>query len=135
DVDGARIVEIGGLLPADSVTLLGRISGRAMVGANAAAAMEIATACSHLPLAVRIAGARLADDPHLSVSGLASLLADEGQRLDELMLGDQSVRARLATAAQSLNVTARTVLALLAAAGPRDTPGWLIASLIDHPNA
>lgn len=135
DVDGARIVEIGGLLPADSVTLLGRITGRTMVGANAAAAMEIATACSHLPLAVRIAGARLADDPHLSVSGLASLLANEGQRLDELMLGDQSVRARLATAAQSLNVTARTVLALLAAAGPRDTPGWLIASLIDHPSA
>jgi DNA-binding SARP family transcriptional activator len=135
DVDGARIVDVDGLLPADSVTLLGKISARAMVGGSAAAAMEIATACGHLPLAIRIAGARLAADPDLSVSALAALLANENRRLDELMLGDQSVRARLATATQPLTGTARTVLALLAAAGPRDTPGWVIASLIDHPQA
>ena len=64
---------------------------------------------------------------------LADLLANENRRLDELTLGDQSVRARLAMAAQALSGPARTVLALLAAAGPRDTPGWLIASLLDDP--
>ncbi|HET9893573.1 MAG TPA: BTAD domain-containing putative transcriptional regulator [Streptosporangiaceae bacterium] len=135
DIDGARIVELGGMLPADSVTMLGRISGRAMVGASAEAAMDIADACGYLPLALRIAGARLADDPDLSVSALATLLASEKSRLDELALGDQSVRARFAAATQPLSGPVRTIFALLAAAGPRDLPGWLIASLLDDPSA
>ncbi len=135
DVDGSKLIELGSMLPADSVTLLGKISGREMAGASAEAAMSIASACGYLPLAMRIAGARLADDPDLSLASLARLLANESRRLDELSLGDQSVRARLATAAQALSGTARTVLALLAAAGPRDTPGWLIASLLEDPTA
>ncbi len=135
DIDGARIVELGGMLPADSVTTLGRISGRVMAGTSAEAAMDIADACGYLPLALRIAGARLADDPDLSVTALAALLASETRRLNELKLGDQSVRARLASAAQALSEPVRTIFALLAAAGPRDTPGWLIASLLDDPSA
>jgi DNA-binding SARP family transcriptional activator len=130
DLDGARNVELGGLSPADSLTLLARIGGRDLAGSNAQAAMTIAAACGYLPLAIRIAGARLADDPDLSIPELAELLANESLRLDELTVGDQSVRARLANAAQSLSSTARTVLALLAAAGPYDAPGWLIASLL-----
>jgi DNA-binding SARP family transcriptional activator len=130
DVDGVRIVEVGALLPADSVGLLGKISGRPIVGGNAEPAMAIAGACGYLPLALRIAGARLADDPGLSTATLAQLLSNDSRRLDELALGDQSVRARLALAAQAVSGTARSVLALLAAAGPRDTPGWLIASLL-----
>jgi hypothetical protein len=100
-----------------------------------ASALSIAASCGYLPLAVRIAGARLTDDPDLPMASLADLLANENRRLDELSLGDQSVRARLAKATQSLSGQARTVLALLAAAGPRDTPGWLIASLLEEPAA
>ncbi len=130
DVDGARVIELGGMLPADSVILLGKISGREMTGANAESALAIAAACGYLPLALRIAGARLADDPDLPAAALASMLADEDRQLDELSLGDQSVRARLANAAAGLSGPARVMLALLAAAGPRDAPGWLIASLL-----
>jgi hypothetical protein len=135
DLDGARAIEIGGLRPPDAVSLLGNISGREMTSDNAESALAIAASCGYLPLAIRIAGARLADDPDLRMAVLAELLANEGRRLDELSLGDQSVRARLASAAQTLNGTARTVLALLAAASPRDTPGWLIASLLEDPAA
>jgi|HubBroStandDraft_1064217.scaffolds.fasta_scaffold03305_4 DNA-binding SARP family transcriptional activator len=135
DLDGVRIIELGVMRPEESVSLLGDICGREVNGVNAESALAIASACGYLPLAVRIAGARLADDPGLSVAGLAESLADENKRLDELSLGDQSVRARLAGAAQTLNGTARTVLALLAATGPRDLPGWLIASLCEDPAA
>ena len=130
DVDGAKIIELGGMLPVDAVSLLGQISGRELMGANAESALAIAAMCGYLPLALRIAGARLANDPDLSVTGLAELLYDDGRRLDELSVGDQSVRARFAAAARGLSGTARAVLALLAAVGPRDAPGWLVASML-----
>ncbi len=131
DLDGARIIELGGMLPVDSVSLLHKISGRGMKGADAESALAIAAMCGYLPLAIRIAGARLADDPDLSVPGLVDLLYNDSRRLDELSVGDQSVRARFAAAACGLSGTARAVLALLAAAaGPRDTPGWLISSML-----
>jgi DNA-binding SARP family transcriptional activator len=133
DIDGAKAIELCGMLPADAVTLLGKISGRDLVDANAKSALSITASCGYLPLALRIAGARLADDPDLPLARLADLLANETRRLDELSLGDQSVRSRLAMATQGLTGSARTVLALLAAAGPRDAPGWLIASLLEEP--
>ncbi len=135
DLDGAKVIELGSLQPDDAVSLLMEIAGRERTAASSEAASAITASCGYLPLAVRIAGARLADDPDLPMSRLAELLANEGRRLDELSLGDQSVRARLASAAQTLSGNARTVLALLSAAGQRDTPGWLIASLLDDPAA
>jgi DNA-binding SARP family transcriptional activator len=135
DLDGAKVIELNGMQQEDAVSLLADIAGREPTAASAEAAAAIAASCGCLPLAIRIAGARLADDPDLSMDSLAESLASEGQRLDELALGDQSVRARLASAAQALNGSARTVLALLSAAGHRDTPGWLIASLLDDPGA
>jgi len=139
DLEGARFIELGGLHPANSVLLLARISGRAIASADwdddqdgeseAEAAMAIAAACGHLPLALRIAGARLADDPELTVTDLAALLADESRRLDELTVGAASVRTRLGTAAGAVSTPARRALALLAAAGPAETPGSVIASM------
>src|SRR5262249_13634448 len=107
-----------------------QISGREMIGSDAESALAIAALCGYLPLAIRIAGARLADDQDLSVTGLAELLWDDRRRLDELSVGDQSVRARFAAAARGLNGTARAVLAVLAAIGPRDGPGWLVSSML-----
>ena len=86
DLDGARFIDLGGLHPAHSVLLLARISGRDIAEAGwetgtdaetqeaeteLEAARAIAAACGHLPLALRIAGARLADDPELTVTDLA----------------------------------------------------------------
>lgn len=165
DLDGVRLIEIGGLPPADSARLVSLISGRRPAvplrsarpvraedvgpqsGRNASARtadagypgvldplMSIAAACGYLPLALRIAGARLAADPDLDIADLARLLADETQLLDQLVVGDISVRARLAAAVQSAGGPARRVLALLAAS-PRDTPGPLIGTLLDEPDA
>ncbi|HUC56227.1 MAG TPA: BTAD domain-containing putative transcriptional regulator [Streptosporangiaceae bacterium] len=131
DLDGAKVIELNSMQSDDAISLLAGIAAREPTPANLEAASAIAASCGYLPLAIRIAGARLADDPDLPMPRLAELLASEGQRLDELSLGDQSVRARLAAAAQTLSGTAKTVLALLSAAGQRDAPGWLIASLVE----
>ncbi|HEX9032392.1 MAG TPA: AfsR/SARP family transcriptional regulator [Streptosporangiaceae bacterium] len=135
DLDAARLVELGTLLPADSAALVTRISGRDPVGPDADATAAIALACGHLPLALRIAGARLAEDPSLTADALAGLLASERRRLDELVVGELSVRTRLAEAAQALSGEGRRALALLAAAGPRETTGSLIASLLEDSGA
>ncbi len=99
------------------------------------AALEVAAACGYLPLALRIAGVRLADDPDLAMADLARLLADETRLLDHLVVGEVSARTRLAAAVQSVGGPARRALALLAATGPRDTPEAQIASLINDPSA
>jgi DNA-binding SARP family transcriptional activator len=137
DLDGARFIELGGLERVDSVHLLGRISGRgeALTPAEVAAARSIASACGQLPLALRIAGARLADDPELAMADLASLLADERRRLDELEVGEVSMRSRLAAAAETVSGQARHGLALLAAADQRETSASAIAALLDDAGA
>lgn len=133
DLDGARLVELSGLLPADSVSLLEKISDRTLRGDELDAARAIAAICGQLPLAVRIAGARLSDDPQLTFVALADQLRDESRLLDELAVGDQSVRLRLADAVRVVSATARRVLSLLAVAGPRDFSGSLIDMLLEDP--
>jgi len=145
DLDGARFIELGGLHPAASVRLLATISGRHLgdgdrdadqdAETEAEPARSITSACGHLPLALRIAGARLADDPELTVTELAGLLSDESRRLDELAVGGASVRTRLGVATRGVSGPARSALALLAAAGPRETPGSVIATLVDDASA
>src|SRR5258706_2276471 len=129
DLDGARFIGLGGLDPADSVRLLGKISGRGegVAPAEADAARSIASACGYLPLALRIAGARLADAPELTTADLASLLVDERRRLGELEVGDVSMRTRLGTVAKAVSGQARAPLALPAAAAPRGNSGGGVA--------
>ena len=127
DLEGVRHIELAGLRPDDSVRLLAAISGRYLgdgdQGADrfaeteAEAARAIASACGHLPLALRIAGTRLADDPDLTVTHLAGSLSDKHRRLDELVVGGVSVRTRLGTAADG--VSSRAWRALVRLAGPR----------------
>ena len=92
---GAQLVEIGGFSTAEGTELLGRIAGRHRIATEPEAAARIVRACGRLPLAVRIAGARLAARPHWRLSRLADLL--EGPDcLDELSVGDLDLRACLA---------------------------------------
>jgi DNA-binding SARP family transcriptional activator/tetratricopeptide (TPR) repeat protein len=78
-----------------------------IVGPPRAAAAPEATAavlacCSGLPLAVRIAAARLASRPAWSIAHLATRLADERGRLAELAVGDMAVRASFAVSYDAL---------------------------------
>jgi transcriptional regulator with XRE-family HTH domain/tetratricopeptide (TPR) repeat protein len=103
----------------EAVELLSRIIGPERIRREAQAARDLADLCGLLPLAVRIAGQRLAGRPHERIGKLAAQLAQEGRRLDTLQVGDLQVRAAFALSYRQLAPAARTVLrrASLAAGG------------------
>ena len=72
--------------------------------------------CGHLPLALRIAGARLATRPHRSIKQLADRLADETRRLDELRHGELGVRASISVSYQGADRAGQAVVPAAGAA-------------------
>ncbi|MEU4333838.1 BTAD domain-containing putative transcriptional regulator [Micromonospora lupini] len=119
---GARAVHLDPLDIADSVRLLATALGPARLAADPAGATALAQLCDGLPLALRIAAARLAARPHWTVAQLADRLRDEARRLDELTFGGLDVRARLATSYAVLSPAARLLFRSLGALPAADLP-------------
>jgi DNA-binding SARP family transcriptional activator/tetratricopeptide (TPR) repeat protein len=93
--DGARRLTVDVLPPGDAVEVLARVAGASRVSADPDGARELARLCGHLPLALRIAGARLADRPHVGVRRQIAELAERG--LAELRVdGDDRATVRAA---------------------------------------
>ncbi|MEU8377843.1 tetratricopeptide repeat protein, partial [Streptosporangium sp. NPDC048865] len=128
---GAQRLALGVLGNAAAVRLLGTITGRAELTSGTAAARRLAELCGHLPLALRIAGARLAARPHWSVDRLLSRLTAEHDRLDELTHGTLSVRASLALGYSGLDEPGRTLFRRLGLVDTPDFAGWVAAALLD----
>ncbi|MEU1810651.1 AfsR/SARP family transcriptional regulator [Micromonospora aurantiaca (nom. illeg.)] len=93
---------VGELGPDDSVALLARHAGPGRIAASRPEAEVLATLCGHLPLALRIVGARLAGRPDWTVPAMIARLSDEQYRLDELRCDDLAVRASLAVSGDVL---------------------------------
>jgi transcriptional regulator with XRE-family HTH domain/tetratricopeptide (TPR) repeat protein len=93
DLESARLLDLDVLTSADAAALFAGIVGQARTAAEPAAASAVLVACGGLPLAIRIAAARLAARPGWSIAALAARLADARKRLDELQAGDLAVRA------------------------------------------
>jgi tetratricopeptide (TPR) repeat protein len=127
---GASHVEVGVLDAETSLALLGRIAGTGRVRAQPGAAARVAGQCGHLPLALRVAGARLAERPHWDIQQLADRLADETRRLDELRHGDLAVRASISLTHDSASQQARRLLRRLALVQSPAFSGWLAAALL-----
>lgn len=90
----AHHCRIGVLERADARALLGAIVGSERLrGVAETDADRVLDGCGSLPLAVRIAGSRLANRPGWSVATLADQLHDERGRLDQLQTGELEVRA------------------------------------------
>jgi DNA-binding SARP family transcriptional activator/tetratricopeptide (TPR) repeat protein len=130
---GAHLVELGMLSPDEAIALLTRIAGEERIRSAPQAAAQIVSRCGFLPLAVRIAGARLVSRRHWSPQLLAARLADEQQRLDELRVGDQQVRSAIELSYHTLPEPAQVVLRRLGSLGVPDFPLWLAAALVDVP--
>jgi DNA-binding SARP family transcriptional activator len=101
-LDGAAHLPLDVLEPDEATQLLGRVAGAQRVTAEPEAAAELARCCGYLPLALRIAGARLVARPTWPVAALADRLADAQRRLDELELGEVGVRASFQVSYQQL---------------------------------
>ncbi len=127
---GARQVDLAVLTDDQAVELLARVAGPQRVAAEPAAAEQIVRLCGCLPLAVRVAGARLGARPHWQLARLATDLADEHRRLDELRLGDLEVRASLALSYNSLDGPGRCAFRRLGLLDAPDFAAWVAAALV-----
>jgi DNA-binding SARP family transcriptional activator len=92
-LDAVAHLNLDVLPEAEAVRLLGRLAGPERITADPAAAQRVARCCGCLPLALRIAGARLAARPRWPVRALASRVGDAQHRLDELQIAELGVRS------------------------------------------
>jgi DNA-binding SARP family transcriptional activator/tetratricopeptide (TPR) repeat protein len=128
--DGAAQRTIEPLSTADAVELLRRIVGARRIAADTAAAAAMAEVCGHLPLALCLAAANLAQHPNRSV--VAHLVSiSSGNRLDALEVGDdpRSVRAAFDLSYAALPSPEQRTLRLLSLVPGRDFTGPALAAL------
>ncbi|MFE1093961.1 NB-ARC domain-containing protein [Streptomyces smyrnaeus] len=94
-LDGVRPLKLEVLSPHDAVFLVEKVvgAGDERMARDRAQACELARLCGHLPLALRICGALLAEDSALSLGELLAKLIDERERLTEFTHDDLAVRA------------------------------------------
>jgi len=116
-----------------SLELLARIAGAERVEAEPEASAQLADLCGHLPLALRIAGARLAARPHWSVDHLVERLENEARRLDELKHSGLGIRASISLTYDHLEDDARRLFRLLTVLNFPHFSSWVAAALLDEP--
>ncbi|RKN04522.1 SARP family transcriptional regulator [Streptomyces radicis] len=92
---------------------------------------EITALCGRLPLALRIAAARFAQQTSGDLMRFTRRLAEERRRLDVLQAGDLGVRATLATGYRDLAPRERRTFALLGLVRAPDFASWVAAPLLD----
>ncbi|MFD5561953.1 AfsR/SARP family transcriptional regulator [Kitasatospora griseola] len=130
EIPGAHLVDIEELTPEEALALFSAIVGAERVAAETEAALQVVTSCGFLPLAVRIAAARLASRPRWSVSDLARRLADQRNRLQELQLGNLAVETTLGLGYAQLQPEEARAFRLLALVDSTDLPLAAAAALL-----
>ncbi|HEX4724033.1 MAG TPA: BTAD domain-containing putative transcriptional regulator [Pseudonocardiaceae bacterium] len=91
DLDTTATLSLDVLPDFDALALFTSVVGADRVAAEPGATSDVLRLCGHLPLAIRIAAARLRTRPAWPISTLADRLRD----IDELAVGDRSVTAAL----------------------------------------
>ncbi|WP_432850800.1 AfsR/SARP family transcriptional regulator [Amycolatopsis sp. CA-161197] len=135
DLDGAVPVDVDLLPEPEAARLLEGIVGAERVAAEPDNAAAILRQCGHLPLAIRVAGAKLTNRPSWSLRILADRLHDERRRLDELRVGDLAVRASVTLSYDLLPMSAAAAFRWLGALGPIQFPAWVVAAALGRPSA
>ncbi|MGC5020394.1 AfsR/SARP family transcriptional regulator [Micromonospora sp. DT47] len=128
-IPGAHHLELQMFRADQSLALLEQIIGPDRLAAEPKAAGTLIEMCAGLPLALRIAGARLAARPHRRISRLADRLGDERGRLDELSADGLAVRASIAVGYHGLGPAAQRVFRLLGFMATPSFADWLAAAL------
>lgn len=126
---GACQVDLDVMDPVRSAELLTHIVGAERAAAEPEPVKALVRLCGGLPLALRIAGARLAAKRHWQIGHLVERLDDEPQKLSELVHGNLQVRGCLRVAYDDLAPAARRLFRRLAMLRTPDFPGWVAAAL------
>jgi hypothetical protein len=119
----------------ESLQLLAALAGRGQVDAEPEEAVRVVEACDRLPLALRIIGARLTAGPTASLSAMAHRLADHSRRLDELVVGDLSVRTRLTESFRALDPAAQSAFRRLTSSGASRVSSGTLSTELGIPDA
>jgi tetratricopeptide (TPR) repeat protein len=130
-LDGALLRRVEVLETPQSVELLRTLAGRDRVDAEPVAADRVAFLCGNLPLAVRIAGRKLALRPEWKLSTLGTRLESERRRLAELRVGDLAVRASFSISYEETADGIRKAFRRLGLINATDFPSWVLAPLLD----
>ncbi|ASO21296.1 tetratricopeptide (TPR) repeat protein [Actinoalloteichus hoggarensis] len=111
----ARIVVLDPLDETGGTELLRRFCGSRRIDREPAAAADLVRLCGGLPIALRVAAARLTARPHLAVASLVAELADDRRRLRALSSrGERTVSSMFEHAYRSLPAEAALVYRRLA---------------------
>ncbi|WP_338036970.1 NB-ARC domain-containing protein [Nocardiopsis ganjiahuensis] len=135
----SRFTALPGVVPAEmdpltadqAVRLLCRVLGEERVAREEGAARTLVRMVGRLPLALRVAAARLAARSHWPIAAMVERLADERSRLDELTHGDLTVRASLSLTYESLGEAESRAFALLGMVAGRTIPSWTVGAVFD----
>jgi DNA-binding SARP family transcriptional activator len=127
---GARTLELDMPSTAECLTLLTTIVGPDRMAAQPDAARQLVDLCGRLPLAIRVAGARLAAWPGRPISYLVKRMTAAPSIVDELVFAELDVRARLAQSWHGLSDHHHTALRRLAGFTSSTFPLWGAARVL-----
>jgi tetratricopeptide (TPR) repeat protein len=127
----AQSMELDVLDIDQALDLLARLAGQERVTAQLEDARTIVQLCGRLPLALRIAGAKLASRPNWSLRRLVDSLRDERQRLDHLRVGNDEVRSSFALSYEGLPGAQKQAFRMLGLVRAPDFTSWVAAALLN----
>lgn len=134
-LDGAVAMSLDVLTQAEAVTLFTQVVDRS-AGDDLKAVGEVVELCGRLPLAIRIAGARLRSRPMWQVADLVRRLQDQRQRARLLETEDRGVLAVLRVSYRYLQPDQQRAFRLLGAHPGTDFDAYLLAAVtgfsVDH---
>ncbi|MBA3780260.1 MAG: hypothetical protein H0X12_00155 [Nocardioides sp.] len=130
-IDGARVCSIGPMTDADSRALVTKVLGTERVEREPEATNELIEHCSGLPLALRLAAARLHSRPVWTIAHLVDRLDIREKRLVELRAGDRSVQSVLELSFDALTAAQQKLLRFLGLLPIGETDVHATAALLD----
>lgn len=130
-----RVLRLDVLGDEGAVELLTQEIGARRVALEPVPVKRLAEKCGGLPLALRIAGARLAVRPQWTIQTLVDLLSDSRTMLDVLSHGDLEVRASLDVSYRGLSHQAQTLFRRIGLFGSPQISPWLGEALLGEDTA
>ncbi|MCW6007447.1 tetratricopeptide repeat protein [Micromonospora sp. CPCC 205371] len=132
-LDGVHPEPLPVLAEPEAVELLARVAGPERIRSEPAAAADVVRRCGYLPLAIRLAGARLAHRRSWRVADLAGRLRQERPVLPELAAEDRTVASAFALSYGQLPEAEQRVFRLLGLHPAVHFDARSVAALADLP--
>lgn len=127
-VDSAAVMSLDVLSAGEAMAFVGGIMGE-RAAAEPEAAAELVEICGRLPLALRVAAARLVSRPRWTVADLVERLKEHRRTLPELSAGDKDVVASFLLSYDQLGVEQQRMFTLLGQVPGPDVDAYGAAAL------